>query len=452
MNPSFSQGTCAEKAAVLSDDPGSFVLQNLSGAQEGELAPEKKLKAVFSVPYWNLGGVSVFHGDLARNLAACGLESRFVVPSAYITGEVVLPHPEDLLFDRLKFGPMEPWPLRWKRMIDYLEGCAPCVYLTSFDWDFSCVIPRLSKDVHPVLVVHSDEEAYFESIRRLGPYVSAIVCVSDHLGHKVRKKFPRSAGKVHVIPHGVRVPEVFPARQPCGQGPLSVIYAGRLVHYQKRVMDLPDILRKLKARGVPVRLTIAGSGRDEQELTKRMRAFCQDGTVVFKGVLSREETLEEFGKHQVAIMTSEFEGLPLSLLESMAQGCVPVVSAVKSGIAQVVRDGRNGFCVPIGDTGAFADRLERLFREPACRQAMAHSAYRTLAEGPYRSEVMTQAYRELFRRLDRDTQKGLTRRRGPIKPPRHLRFPRRQFNFIKFKLSVLADRWGLRKPPAADRS
>jgi glycogen synthase len=132
--------------------------------------------------------------------------------------------------------------------------------------------------------------------------------------------------------------------------------------------------------------------------------------------------LKVYGHSDVFIITSEFEGFPVSVLEAMAHGCVPVVTDIRSGVPELVQDGVNGYRVPIGDIRTFAERLAALYRDPARRQEMALNAHATVAAGGYRIEDMTQRYIALFDRAMQDVRDGTFRRpRGRILPPDSLR-------------------------------
>lgn len=74
----------------------------------------------------------------------------------------------------------------------------------------------------------------------------------------------------------------------------------------------------------------------------------------------------------VFVLPSLVEGMPLVVLEAMACG-VPVV-VTSCGTAEVVRDGVDGFLVPVGDAIAIAERLEQLHGNPDLRAKMSLAA------------------------------------------------------------------------------
>ena len=96
------------------------------------------------------------------------------------------------------------------------------------------------------------------------------------------------------------------------------------------------------------------------------------------------------------VLPSSFEGLPVSVLEAMAQGLVPVASDIRSGLPELIRDGENGFLVALGDTEGFADRLATLALNREGLTQMSAAAYRTIAGGDYSVEKMVKRYLELF--------------------------------------------------------
>ena len=75
----------------------------------------------------------------------------------------------------------------------------------------------------------------------------------------------------------------------------------------------------------------------------------------------------------VFVMTSDSEGLPYSQIEAMAAGLPSVVTSA-GDLPVVVRDGLDGYVVPRGEVGPFAERLEMLLSDPERRHRMGASA------------------------------------------------------------------------------
>ena len=76
------------------------------------------------------------------------------------------------------------------------------------------------------------------------------------------------------------------------------------------------------------------------------------------------ELEKEIPKGEVYAYSSDYEGMPKSLLEAMAMG-MPVVSTdcPCGGPKAVINDGENGFLIPVGDEDALSDRINRLIED-----------------------------------------------------------------------------------------
>ncbi|MBP3280665.1 MAG: glycosyltransferase, partial [Butyrivibrio sp.] len=78
---------------------------------------------------------------------------------------------------------------------------------------------------------------------------------------------------------------------------------------------------------------------------------------------------------EVYAYSSDYEGMPNSLLEAMAMG-MPVVSTdcPCGGPRTVIRDGENGFLIPVGDEDALADRICRLIEDKELARSFGEKA------------------------------------------------------------------------------
>ena len=121
---------------------------------------------------------------------------------------------------------------------------------------------------------------------------------------------------------------------------------------------------------------------------------------------------EVYAAHDLFLLTSAFEGLPLSMLEAMGQGCVPVVADLASGISEVIQHGVNGFRCPQGDAAAYARCLRTLHDAHEVREQMALRAWETV-EARFRLETMADRYVSLFGQM---LSRGFVRPGGRIEP------------------------------------
>jgi len=109
----------------------------------------------------------------------------------------------------------------------------------------------------------------------------------------------------------------------------------------------------------------------------------------------REDVKEWLGAMDVFTMPSLSEGMPLSLLEAMAEGVPPVVTKV-GGMPEVVQDGETGFIVPPGNVGTLADRISFLVGNPSLAAKMGVAARDRILDR-FTVERMAAEYRAVYR-------------------------------------------------------
>jgi glycosyltransferase involved in cell wall biosynthesis len=385
----------------------------------GAMANRRKIPVFVTSPTWQMNGVNTFAMNLVRGLVERGFDARIVLTDPDRPEPFPLPRPEGLPIEELRCAGGDGVVQRWRRLIRFLESQRPCVYVPNYDWHTSCVAPRLPRDVAILGIIHSDDPRHYEDFARLGHTWNAVVAVSQRIGERARELLPAAASRLSVIPYGIPLP---PPRPPREGGPLRVVYSGLLKQAQKRILDVPRIAEEALRRGTPLRLTFAGGGADEARVREACRELEERGVARFVGILGPEALARELADHDILLMTSEFEGLPNALLEGMAHGLAPVVSAVESGIPELVRDGENGFIVPVGDVAGFAARLAELHADRARLRRTGAAARATLEGGPYRVDCMVESYAAVIERVHGEAAgRAFPRRRGRTLPPPDLR-------------------------------
>jgi glycosyltransferase involved in cell wall biosynthesis len=101
--------------------------------------------------------------------------------------------------------------------------------------------------------------------------------------------------------------------------------------------------------------------------------------------------LDEMARNDVFVMPSLSEGLALVILEALSRG-LPVITTTSSGAEEIIRDGQDGFFVPIRSAEAIAQKLELLNQDRDLLDHMSASAARRAREFTwqvYRSLLVT---------------------------------------------------------------
>jgi glycosyltransferase involved in cell wall biosynthesis len=121
---------------------------------------------------------------------------------------------------------------------------------------------------------------------------------------------------------------------------------------------IPDAVRAFAGSGCDLGLVLVGDpARDPGEASRLRAAIADcDRSVTLNGVLPAPALRELYARARVFLTASRYEGWPIAVAEAMASG-VPVAGFDVPGVAELVRDGRDGVLVPAGDVGALAEAI-----------------------------------------------------------------------------------------------
>jgi alpha-maltose-1-phosphate synthase len=176
--------------------------------------------------------------------------------------------------------------------------------------------------------------------------------------------FPGEKKKVVVNPFGVPAEIAGPRARTDASQPLRVLFVGSLSQ-RKGISYLFDAIEK---GGAAVTLTVIGRKVGESRL---LDEYCAKHR--WLSSLSHAEILAEMRRHDVFVFPSLFEGMALVLGEAISQG-LPVITTPNSGGADILRDGVDGYIVPIRDADAIAARLLELYADRERLQRMSDAA------------------------------------------------------------------------------
>jgi hypothetical protein len=118
---------------------------------------------------------------------------------------------------------------------------------------------------------------------------------------------------------------------------------------------------------------MVGDGPDRNLVETVIQSHAGGKKVKLTGALLLPEVLALLPTAHVIVLMSEFEGNPISLMEGMAAGLVPVVTPMLSGIPELVLDGDTGFLVK-DRSSAFVAAIHKLQQNPKLWRAMSESA------------------------------------------------------------------------------
>ncbi|MBE6121076.1 MAG: glycosyltransferase family 4 protein, partial [Erysipelotrichaceae bacterium] len=140
--------------------------------------------------------------------------------------------------------------------------------------------------------------------------------------------------------------------------------AGRL-HEDKDFITLIKAMKVVLERVPEAELNIYGDGPLRGDLEKLVQDLGIDKNVHFRGFI--KDLTEEMQKNSVFVFSSRSEGMPNALIEAMSLGLPCVSTDCEFGPSDLIRDGINGFLVPIGDSQKIAEQVTKLLMDDLLR-------------------------------------------------------------------------------------
>ena len=241
------------------------------------------------------------------------------------------------------------------------------------------LVPMRARNVHLIYVLHNihtrgprrwDSDlvspVYSQVLDRI-PGMDAMVTLT----HRQRADIARRVGEtdnLFVVPNPVQ------RREPVEgvvRDPRRVAFVARL-EAQKRPTEAVRAFARVVEEVPGARLDIYGAGRRLRAIARLTRRLGLDDAITQHG--HDPHARDALWRASAFMMTSSFEGYPLSTLESMSHGCPVVSYDVKYGPREQITDGVDGFLVPDGDVEALAERVIRLLTSPDLVQRMSEAA------------------------------------------------------------------------------
>jgi glycosyltransferase involved in cell wall biosynthesis len=206
-----------------------------------------------------------------------------------------------------------------------------------------------------------------------------------------------SSAHVRLIGGAGVEPAAFPPKPEPLAPPIKVAVVARMVK-TKGIAECVAAVVRARALGAHVELHLFG----EPDRSNRMSLSETDlrGWAAEPGIYWHGPTAEParvWCEHHVAMLLSHREGLPKSLIEAAASGR-PIIASDVTGCREVVRNGIEGFLVPLGDVEATAQALVQIAENPALRGRMGAAAHARF-KAKFTVEAVMATMDGLYRRL-----------------------------------------------------
>ncbi len=196
--------------------------------------------------------------------------------------------------------------------------------------------------------------------------------------------------KITVIPPGVDLSRFHPIAMNEAKPFLGIPLERKNILFAGRIEPLKGIDTLLEAMGIlrdtrpeflnNVCVTIIGGNPWAETLDGELarlhemrQALGLEDLVTFAGARDQDLLPYYYAAAEMVVMPSHYESFGMVALEAMAMG-TPVIASEVGGLAHLVRDGHNGYLIPVHDADALAKRIARLLTNPLTRRQLGTNA------------------------------------------------------------------------------
>lgn len=194
------------------------------------------------------------------------------------------------------------------------------------------------------------------------------IVLSQRLVQMIKGKSPKA--KVEVLYNAVNVPQT----NPYDIQSHNVLFLGRLGH-RKGTYDLLEVIRRIdKELPSDVRFYLCGDGEVE-EVKRKVEALGISHRISHIGWIDGKQKEDFMKQSMMNVLPSYNEGLPMTILETMAHG-IPNISTSIASIPEVLHDGENGFLITPGDVDTLCKRILQLIDDNSLRSRFSQESYK----------------------------------------------------------------------------
>lgn len=249
--------------------------------------------------------------------------------------------------------------------------------------------------------VSKKKRVFYMGIEKLVGFISdGIITVSEYDRQLAKSKKIVASNKLHTIHNGVHELEHFTQSSEMNPS-VTIIMVARFATPKKQ-LALLQALEKLQF--IEWTLRFAGDGPLLQEAKDFVRKHGLQARVQFLG--NRQDIAKLLRQSDLFVLLSDWEGLPLSILEAMRSG-LPIIASDVGGVKEAVTDSVNGYLVPKNDEEELLHRLSHLLSDSSLRRDMGNESRRLFEEKFTFHKMLTKTDR-LYSKVIQEKQEKLT--------------------------------------------
>lgn len=194
-------------------------------------------------------------------------------------------------------------------------------------------------------------------------------CISYFARSQAAVFAPETIDDIHIVHCGVEPDRMTPVHH--NGAATKLLFVGRMAD-AKGVIHLFDAMAELKDRTPNLRLTMVGDGPDRGRFEREAKKRNVNQQIDFVGSKSQQEVAALLADHEIFVLPSYAEGLPVVLMEALGSGLAAISTNV-GGVSELIEDGVTGLLARPGNAEDLVNHIEKLVNDPGLRQKLGES-------------------------------------------------------------------------------
>ncbi len=213
-----------------------------------------------------------------------------------------------------------------------------------------------------------------------------VICVSEFDRQLAKRWFVHNYNKIVTVHNGI-VDKTFNSDIVSEHSlPLNLVSVARFSH-QKNNRELIRVVEQInKLYSGSLQLNMVGDGPLLSEAQAYVESHKLENDVHFLG--SRTDVDDILNQNDIFCLISNYEGLPISIIEAMRAG-MPIIASDVGGVNELVKDGVNGFLIPRGNISELVEKLKYILEHKELIKFMGEAS-RKIYEEEYTADRMNQ--------------------------------------------------------------
>lgn len=215
------------------------------------------------------------------------------------------------------------------------------------------------------------------------------VALSNEVKESISEVYRIPSKRIPVIFNGINLSKCLPKRNYEIDGVVKIVHIGRFSEQKNHNMIIHSYKKVLEV--IPnCKLILIGSGELEENIRKLVLSLKIDDKVEFKGVIS--DVFTYLHKADIFILPSNYEGMPMTLIEAMGTG-LPIIATNVGGVPSMIKNNENGILIKNNEEDLFL-AIKRLMDENKRRELGINA--RKTAINMFSSIKMAEKYIQLY--------------------------------------------------------